>query len=178
MGRLELLAWLNDFVETDYSKIEEWCDGVGYAQVIDAIHPGVVPLHKFDFNAKNKDDYLRNLKLLDKTISKLKIQKSVPVNLMSNGKFQSNMEFVQWLYTYTAKTAPNAAMFYNGYEKRIEAYCKQNNITDVSQEYMHIKHLIPNRTLYRNDNEMQAPDEYEQYSGNFNFNDNSKPTIF
>lgn len=122
MGRLELLAWLNDFVETDYSKIEQCCDGIGYAQVIDAIHPGLVPLQKLDFNAKHKEDYERNLRIIDKTLSKLKLAKSVPFNQLSNGKFQANMEFVQWLYSYTTKNAPNAAMFYNGYEKRVEAY--------------------------------------------------------
>ena len=122
MGRLELLAWINDFVETDYSKIEQCSDGVAYAQIVDAIHPGVIPLHKLDFNAKHKDDYMRNLSLLDRCFNKLKIPKPVPVTQISNGKFQSNMEFVQWLYSYTTKTAPNAAMFYNGYEKRIQAY--------------------------------------------------------
>ena len=149
MGRLELLAWLNDFAETDYSKIEEWCDGIAYSQVIDAIHPGVVPMYKLNFNARHKDDYIRNLRILDRTLSKLKIPKSVPFNLLSNGKFQANMEFVQWLYAYTSKTAPNAAMFYNGYEKRVEAYWKQNNIDDISDHYMKIKHLVPNKAFYK-----------------------------
>jgi RP/EB family microtubule-associated protein len=63
MGRLELLAWFNDFIEADYSKIENCCDGVGYAQVIDAVHPGCVPLSKLNFHAKHKDDYIRNLRI-------------------------------------------------------------------------------------------------------------------
>ena len=28
IGRLELLAWLNDFLDTDYPKIESLCDGI------------------------------------------------------------------------------------------------------------------------------------------------------
>lgn len=58
LGRLELLGWLNDLVETDYPKIELLCDGVGYAQIIDALHPGTVPLYKLNFNAKHKEDYV------------------------------------------------------------------------------------------------------------------------
>ncbi len=39
LGRLELLAWLNELVEADYSKIEACSDGVGYCQVLDAVLP-------------------------------------------------------------------------------------------------------------------------------------------
>ena len=162
MGRLELLAWLNDFVETDYPKIEVCCDGIGYAQIIDAIHPGVVPLFKLNFNAKNKDDYLKNLKILDRSVSKLKIPKQVPYNTLCNGKFQSNMEFVQWLYSYTVKNAPSAGMFYNGFDKRIEAYCKQKGLKDLTGHYLEVSpHLIPNKTMYRN----EGVDNYQNAGG-------------
>lgn len=78
LGRLELLAWLNELVETDYPKVEMCSDGIAYCQVLDAIHPGgTVPLHKLNFNAKNKDDFTRNLKVLDDVVLKLKLQKQV-----------------------------------------------------------------------------------------------------
>jgi RP/EB family microtubule-associated protein len=44
LGRLELLAWLNEMVETDYPKVEMCSDGVAYCQVLDAIHPNTVHL--------------------------------------------------------------------------------------------------------------------------------------
>ena len=165
MGRLELLAWVNDFVETDYTKIEQCWDGVGYTQIIDAIHPGVILLHKLDFNARHKDDYVRNLTLLDRALNKLKISKTVPFDQLSNGKFQYNMEFVQWLYGYCTKVAPNAAMFYNGYEKRVQAYWKQKGLKDLTDHYMEMnQHLIPNKAMYRNDIDMdQDQEEYQQY---------------
>ena len=75
LGRLELLAWLNEIAETDYPKIEHCSDGVAYCQVIDAIHPNTVQLSKLNFNAKHKDDNSRNLKVLDDVVSKLKLQK-------------------------------------------------------------------------------------------------------
>ena len=39
LGRLELLAWLNELTETDYPKIESCSDGIGYCQILDAIAP-------------------------------------------------------------------------------------------------------------------------------------------
>jgi hypothetical protein len=31
---MELLDWLNEFIQSDYSKIEQLSDAVGYCQVI------------------------------------------------------------------------------------------------------------------------------------------------
>lgn len=75
LGRLELLAWINDMVEADYPKVEMCSDGIAYCQVMDAIHPSMVPLQKLNFAAKNKDDNSRNLKVLDDVLTKLKLNK-------------------------------------------------------------------------------------------------------
>ena len=48
IGRLELLAWINELTETDYPKVESLADGVAYCQVIDALHPRMVPLFKLN----------------------------------------------------------------------------------------------------------------------------------
>ena len=45
---------------------------------------------------------------------------------LAKGKFQDNMEFIQWLYSYAVKISPNIAKFYNGYERRLESYMRQN----------------------------------------------------
>jgi microtubule-associated protein, RP/EB family len=88
LGRLELLAWVNEICETDYPKVELCSDAIAYCQILDAIHPGAqVPLHRLNFNAKNKDDYTRNLKVLDDVITKLKANKRIQIEQMANGKF-------------------------------------------------------------------------------------------
>jgi len=57
---------------------------------------------------------------------------------MANGKFQFNMEFLQWLYDYALKNAsPIALTSYNGYERRLEAYKKQQNIPSSMQSQLH-----------------------------------------
>ena len=97
---------------------------------------------------------------MDQALSRLKVSKVVPVDELSNGKFQSNMEFLQWLYGYTHKISPSVAGHnpdydsYNGYEMRIEAYKKQkkkkNQGSNLENHHMQIApHLIPNKAVYR-----------------------------
>lgn len=98
LGRLELLAWVNDAVASDYPKVEMCSDAIAYCQILDALHPTAnVPLHRLNLSAKNKDDFARNLKVLDDVLSKLKgstSSKRVDVEQISKGKFQFNMEFL------------------------------------------------------------------------------------
>ena len=53
MGRLELVGWLNDLVETDYSKLEQCSDGIGYCQLINLLKPNSVPLSKLNCTSFN-----------------------------------------------------------------------------------------------------------------------------
>ena len=39
LGRLELLAWLNDLIDADYPKIENCSDGIAYCQILDYLYP-------------------------------------------------------------------------------------------------------------------------------------------
>lgn len=81
LGRLELLAWVNEAADTDYPKVEMCSDAIAYCQVLDAIHPQAnVPLHKLNFNARNKDDFARNLKVLDDVLTKLKVNKRIQID--------------------------------------------------------------------------------------------------
>jgi Microtubule-binding protein involved in cell cycle control len=42
IGRLEILAWLNRILESDYSRIEDLCDGVAYCLLFDSLYPGKI----------------------------------------------------------------------------------------------------------------------------------------
>lgn len=59
LGRSELLGWLNDLLGTRFTRIEDTASGAIACQLMDALHPGVVPLKKVDFNAKNEYDMVR-----------------------------------------------------------------------------------------------------------------------
>lgn len=46
LGRHKLLSWINGLTQSDYSKIENLSDGVGFCQIIDAFYPNTCDLHK------------------------------------------------------------------------------------------------------------------------------------
>jgi len=104
MGKLKLLAWLNEVIDADYPKIENCSDGIAYCQILDYLFPHqqkVTQLQSLNFNAKNQSDFHRNLKVFQQAIKKLNLPFTVPnLEQLSTGKFQFNMECVQWLYDY------------------------------------------------------------------------------
>ena len=39
LGRLELLAWINEIIDADYPKIETCSDGIAFLQILDYLKP-------------------------------------------------------------------------------------------------------------------------------------------
>jgi RP/EB family microtubule-associated protein len=78
-------------------------DGVAYCQTIDAIHPGSINITRINLNTRYPDDCLRNLKLLEDALKKLKITHPASFDKIGRGRFQDNILFLQWLYIYVNK---------------------------------------------------------------------------
>ncbi|KAI8773741.1 microtubule-associated protein RP/EB family member 1 isoform X1 [Biomphalaria glabrata] len=91
-----MLAWINDTLQTSYTKIEELCSGAAYCQFMDLLFPGSVILKKVKFNTKLEHEFIQNFKQLQACFQKLGVDKIVPVEKLVKGKFQDNFEFVQW----------------------------------------------------------------------------------
>ncbi|XP_012937996.1 microtubule-associated protein RP/EB family member 1 isoform X2 [Aplysia californica] len=96
LSRHDMIAWVNDSLQTSYSKIEELCSGAAYCQFMDLLFPGSVVLKRVKFNTKLEHEYIQNFKQLQACFQKLGIDKIVPVERLVKGKFQDNFEFVQW----------------------------------------------------------------------------------
>ncbi|CAO0797840.1 unnamed protein product [Mucor circinelloides] len=70
-SRTELLAWLNDLLQTRYTKVEQAGTGAAYCQIFDSIY-GDVPVSKVKFEAKLEYEYVGNYKILQNVFKKHK----------------------------------------------------------------------------------------------------------
>ncbi|CAE6479352.1 unnamed protein product [Rhizoctonia solani] len=95
-SRTELIGWLNDLLQLNYTKVEQCGTGGAYCQVLDSIY-GDIPMTKVKMNAKHEYEFLVNYKVLQDVFKKKKIDKPVPVEKLVKCKMQDNLEFLQWL---------------------------------------------------------------------------------
>lgn len=96
LSRHEMLLWVNDCLQSSYSKIEQLHDGAGYCLFTDLLFPGSIQLKKVKWNSRLELDWLANWKVVQLAWKQLGIDKSVPVDRLVKGKFQDNFEFLQW----------------------------------------------------------------------------------
>lgn len=95
-SRTELVQWVNDLLQINYTKIEQCGSGAAYCQIIDSIY-GDVPMSRVKMNARLEYEYLVNYKILQNAFKLHKIDKPIPVEKLTKCKMQDNLEFMQWL---------------------------------------------------------------------------------
>lgn len=96
MSRHEIIGWINQTLCTNLNKIEELCTGSAYCQFMDMLFPGSVSLKKVKIDAKLEHEFISNFKILQGTMKRVSIEKTIPVEKLVKGRFQDNFEFVQW----------------------------------------------------------------------------------
>ncbi|CAO3675931.1 unnamed protein product [Umbelopsis ramanniana] len=107
-SRTELLAWLNDLLQLNYTKIEQAGSGAAYCQIMDSIFADV-GMSKVKFDTKQEYEYVSNYKVLQHTFDKHKIDKIIPVDRLMKCKFQDNLEFMQWVKRFWDANFPGGA---------------------------------------------------------------------
>jgi RP/EB family microtubule-associated protein len=100
VGKNEILKWVNISLKLNLTKIEQACTGAVYCQIIDSIHSGKVKMHKVNWKAKLEHEYISNYKILQQAFDDCKITKRIEVEKLIKGKYQDNLEFLQWMKRY------------------------------------------------------------------------------
>lgn len=96
LSRHDMLAWVNDCLASNFSKIEELCTGAAYCQFMDMLFPNSVPLKRIKFKTNLEHEYIQNFKILQAGFKKMGVEKIVPIDKLVKGRFQDNFEFLQW----------------------------------------------------------------------------------
>jgi RP/EB family microtubule-associated protein len=104
VSRSELLGWVNEFFDLSLNKVEQCANGAVYCQIIDACHPGKVAMRKVNWMAKSDHEFIPNYKVLQAAFDKGGITKNIPVDMLIRGKYQDNLEMLQWMKHYFENT--------------------------------------------------------------------------
>ncbi|KAG6336861.1 hypothetical protein ID866_2219 [Astraeus odoratus] len=75
MSRTDLLAWLNELLQLNYTKIEQCGTGGAYCQILDSIY-GDVPMSRVKMNAKHEYEFVANFKVMQNIFKAKKIDKA------------------------------------------------------------------------------------------------------
>ncbi|CAL9688592.1 unnamed protein product [Knipowitschia caucasica] len=96
MSRHDITAWVNDLLCLNYTKVEQLSSGAAYCQFMDMLFPGCISLKKVKFQAKFEHEYIHNFKVLQQSFKKMNVDKIIPVEKLVKGRFQDNLDFIQW----------------------------------------------------------------------------------
>jgi len=95
-SRSELLAWLNELLQINYTKVEQCGTGAAYCQVLDSIYMDL-PMARVKMNAKHEYEFIANFKVMQNVFKAKRIDKPIPVEKLVKCKMQDNLEFLQWM---------------------------------------------------------------------------------
>lgn len=100
VSRKELIEWVNRTLKLNVTKIEQCSNGAIYTQLLDILFPNKSVLHKVKWNAKLEYECIVNYKLIQNVFNKFGIKKHMDIDKLIRGKYQDNLEFLQWFKAF------------------------------------------------------------------------------
>jgi RP/EB family microtubule-associated protein len=97
VSRTELIQWANDLLQVSLTKVEQCANACVYCQIVDSCFPGSVGMKKLNWMARADHEYIPNYKVLQAAFDKNGIEKHIEVEKLSRGKYQDNLEFLQFM---------------------------------------------------------------------------------
>ena len=153
LGRSELLNWLNKTVESEYLKVEDLSDGVGFCQIIEAFYKGCThELNTLKLNSINDNEQKqKNLSTFNVILGKAGCPRQIDPIKMSKGVFSLNLEFLQYLWDFLYKSFGSVVpkKKYNGLKRRIEILKIQGNKNLKNINKLLPPHLITNKLAFQ-----------------------------
>ncbi|GFE52762.1 microtubule associated protein protein [Babesia ovis] len=137
VGRTELIAWVNGAIGVTIERIEQCSNGAIYIQLLDSVHPGRVPLARVKFNAALEYEFLANYKILQSVFTRIGIDKHIDVQKLTKGRYQDNLEFLQWLRGYVDSQRTLETNAYDGTRRRVTAVIR-NCIANNSSAHLNL----------------------------------------
>lgn len=98
--RTQLIQWLNSSFKLSVSKIEQCSNGAIYCQVFDSLFTGKVQMSKLNWSARDAHECIANYKVLQAAFDRCSLSRNIPVDSLIRGKYQDNLEFLQWVKSY------------------------------------------------------------------------------
>ena len=153
LGRSELLNWLNKTVESEYLKVEDLSDGVGFCQIIEAFYKGCShEINTLKLNSINDNEQKqKNLSTFNVILGKAGCPRQIDPIKMSKGLFSLNLEFLQYLWDFLYKSFGSVVpkKKYNGLKRRIEILKIQGNKNLKNINKLLPPHLITNKLAFQ-----------------------------
>ncbi|XP_066500804.1 DNA (cytosine-5-)-methyltransferase 3 beta, duplicate a isoform X2 [Hoplias malabaricus] len=115
-SRYEVLAWLNSMLKTNFTQVENLCSGACYCQLMDWLFPESINISKVKFQSQEKTDFVQNFSILQEGFRKMGVEKLIPVEQLTTGKFGENFTFLKWFRKFFQ--ANNTGQVYNPVEAR------------------------------------------------------------
>ena len=153
LGRSELLSWLNKTVESEYLKVEDLSDGVGFCQIIEAFYKGCShEINTLKLNSINDNEQKqKNLSTFNILLGKAGCPRQIDPIKMSKGVFSLNLEFLQYLWDFLYKSFGSVVpkKKYNGLKRRLEVLKIQGNKNLKNLNKLLPPHLITNKLSFQ-----------------------------